>query len=65
MTPVRCSPRVLRVMRRCRPGMVYKWAALIDSRCASVPRKSAADIGGRIVGHDIVTEQECSQNLRQ
>jgi hypothetical protein len=45
--------------------MVYKWAALTDSRCASVPRKSAADIGGRIVGHDIVTEQECSQNLRQ
>jgi hypothetical protein len=45
--------------------MVYKWAALTDGDVPRCPRTSAADNGGRMVGHDIVTEQECSQDLRQ
>jgi hypothetical protein len=37
--------------------MVYKWDSTDGfERCFGVQRTSAADIGGRMVGHDIVTE---------
>jgi hypothetical protein len=45
--------------------MVYKWGTDIGVRCFGVQRTSAADIGGRMVGHDIVTEHAVLPNLRQ
>jgi hypothetical protein len=43
--------------------MVYRLAALIQLReVLRCPGRSAADIGGRMVGQDIVTEHGCSQS---
>jgi hypothetical protein len=37
--------------------MVYKWGSTDGfEKCFGVQRTSAADIGGLMVGHDIVTE---------
>jgi hypothetical protein len=48
------------------PDMIYKWGGT-DGRvkCLGVQRTSAANVGGRMVGHDIATEHAGAHNLRQ